>query len=274
VTGPPAGRTPRLLSLDLWHTLVYLEPEAEEAYMRAQVDLASTVLAAAPRVAAGSPAKDPDLRSVFEEVYARAVAASQQGRSVSPALQIEQAGARCGRVPDPQAYLDGLRDLVGRTRFRPAPAALDVLAGLRRDGWTTAVISNTVGEPGAALRPVLERMGVDRLVDAFVFSDEGPWTKPAPEIFREALDRLGVGPDHTVHVGDGWVDIEGARRARLRAGILYTGLQRYGARYRELFLPTGWSEPVTPYRFASWPELPGLLAQLTSPGAPGHSSPM
>jgi len=256
------GRSPRLLSLDLWHTLVYLEPEAEEAYMRAQVDLATTVLAAAPRAATTSADEGPDYRTVFEDVYARAVAASQHGRSVSPALQIEEAGARCGRVPDPQVYLDGLRDLVGRTRFRPAPGAFDVLRGLRQDGWTTAVVSNTVGEPGAALRPVLDQMGVNRLVDAFVFSDEGPWTKPAPEIFREALARLGVGPEQTVHVGDGWVDIEGARRAGLRAGVLYTGLQRYGARYRQLFLPEGWSEPTTAYRFASWPELPGLLGQI------------
>lgn len=256
---PPS---PRLLSLDLWHTLVYVEPEAEEEYMRAQVDLATTVLAAAPRAATGAPEGEHDFRSVFEDVYARAVAASQQGRSVSPAVQIEEAGVRCGRVPDPQAYLDGLRDLVDRTPFRPAPGAIDVLRRLRGEGWTTAVISNTVGEPGTALRPVLKRMGVDPLVDAFVFSDEGPWTKPAPEIFREALERLGVGPAHTVHVGDGWVDIEGARRARLRAGVLYTGLQRYGARYRQLFLPEGWSEPTTPYRFSSWGELPDVLARI------------
>lgn len=252
----------RLLSLDLWHTLLYLVPSAEEAYMQAQVDLAVGILSDAPVQGDGPPLGPARLRSAFEAVYAGAVHASQEGRSVTPASQMREAGSRTGRLPDPQAYVDGLVQLVARTPFQEAPQAAEVVQGLREEGWATAVVSNTVGEPGEALRPVLKRMGFDRLVDAFVFSDEEPWTKPAPEIFRAALARVGATPERTVHVGDGWVDIEGARRARLRAGVLYTGLQSYGQRYRELFLPKGWSEPTTPYRLQSWPELPALLRTI------------
>jgi FMN phosphatase YigB (HAD superfamily) len=253
---------PRLLSLDLWHTLVYLDPEAEETYMRAQVDLAVSVLSNARLAVGTTPAAPDGLRTAFEAVYAGAVAASQEGRSVPPSAQIADAGARTGRVPDPRKYVDGLCELVTRTPFQPAPDAVAVLRGLRDDGWATAVVSNTIGEPGEALRPVLRRMGFETLVDAFVFSDEHPWTKPAPEIFREALDLLGADRLRTVHVGDGWVDIEGARRAQLRAGVLYTGLQHYGRKYRELFLPPGWSEPTAAYRVGSWPELPGVLRTI------------
>lgn len=260
------GTTPdghsRLLSLDLWHTLLYLDPAGEERYMREQVDLGVAVLRQAPPVQPEAALPEAGLRPAFEAVYAEAVAASQEGRSVTPAAQIVEAGRRTGRVPDPRTYLDGLTDLVARTPFRRAPDALEVLRGLRGDGWATAVVSNTVGEPGAALQPVLRRLGVEAVVDTFVFSDELPWTKPAPEIFREAAERLGVPRTRTVHVGDGWVDIEGARRARLRAGVLYTGLQHYGRRYRELFLPAGWSEPTTPFRFENWPELPRLLGSI------------
>ena len=257
----PTSGAGRLLSLDLWHTLVYLDPEAEEAYMREQVDLATRVLSAAPQSGAAS-ANDGQLRSTFEAVYAEAVAASQQGRSVPPAAQIVEAGRRTGRRPDPRTYLEGLQRLVSETRFREAPGALQTLDQLRNDGWRTAVVSNTVGEPGASLRPVLERTGFQSRIDAYVFSDELPWTKPAPEIFREAPGRLGIPLTSTVHVGDGWVDIEGARRAGLRAGVLFTGLQHYGARYRTLFLPPGWESPPTDYRVASWSELPALLAGL------------
>jgi HAD superfamily hydrolase (TIGR01549 family) len=262
VNRTPDGGERRLLSLDLWHTLLYIEPEAEEAYMRQQVDLAAELLASAPRVAGNTLGGDGDPRTVFEVVYAEAVRASQDGRSVTPSEQIRIAGARSGRVPDVPRYLEGLRTLVAATPFRRAPDAAEVLRELREDGWATAVVSNTVGEPGAYLRPVLQRMGFEELLDAYVFSDEHPWTKPAPEIFRVASGTLGIGPARTVHVGDGWVDIEGARRAGLRAGVLYTGLQRYGQRYRELFLPPGWAEPVTPYRVGSWPELPGVLGSL------------
>ena len=256
----PDGR--RLLSLDLWHTLVYLDPEAEEAYMRGQIDLAVQLLSDAPLSGPSGKASPDGLRDTFEAVYAAAVAASQEGRSVPPSAQIVEAGRRTGRSPDPRGYIEGLCELVARTPFQTAPGAVPVLRALREDGWATAVVSNTVGEPGEALRPVLGRMGYDDLVDAWVFSDEEPWTKPSPEIFRAALDRLGIDRQRTVHVGDGWVDIEGARRARLRAGILYTGLQRYGHRYRELFLPAGWSEPETPYRVDRWSELPGVLQTI------------
>jgi len=257
-----SGAPPRLLCLDLWHTLVYLEPDAEEAYMRAQVDLAVSLLASSPPSGATAPVGSTALRALFEEVYSGAVAASQEGRSVGPVAQMEEAGRRAGRQVDPQRYVDGLRELVRRTPFRPAPDAVEVVERLRKEGWATAIISNTVGEPGQAFWPILQRMGLVPAVDAFVFSDEEPWTKPAPEIFREALRRVGASPERSVHVGDGWVDIEGARRAGLRAGILYTGLQHYGAKYRRLFLPEGWSQPETPYRFGSWPELPGVLRTI------------
>lgn len=262
MNGVPANDGRRLLSLDLWHTLVYLEPADEERYMREQVDLATAVLNEAPGVPGRKAAPPAAVRRSFQDVYAEAVVASQAGRTVTPSAQLLEAGRRVGRTPDPSAYLERLRALVARTPFRRAPRALSVLRQLRAEGWATAVVSNTVGEPGASLLPVLQRIGVVPLVDAFVFSDQLPWTKPSPEIFRAATERLGVARERTVHVGDGWVDIEGARRAGLRAGVLYTGLQHYGRRYRELFLPKGWAEPATPYRVGSWPELPGLLRSL------------
>ena len=252
----------RLLSLDLWHTLVYLEPGAEERYMRQQVDLATEVLATSKSTPGTASSAPSALRRTFEGVYAEAVASSQQGRSVTPAAQIAEAGRRTGRLPDAGGYVRRLTELVQATDFRRAPHAVEVLRELRGDGWRTALVSNTVGEPGASIRPILERMGLTDLLDGLVFSDEHPWTKPAPEIFRRAAERSGVPCDRAVHVGDGWVDIEGARRAGLRAGVLYTGLQQYGRRYRELFLPRDWSEPATPYRLRSWPELPELLASI------------
>jgi HAD superfamily hydrolase (TIGR01509 family) len=259
---PPPADGRRLLCVDLWHTLVYLEPGPEERYMREQVDLACAVLSEARALPGRAPSPRSALRPTFEAVYAEAVVASQQGRSVTPAAQIAEAGRRTGRIPDKGEYVDQLAELLRGTDFRRAPHAVEVLRGLREDGWRTALVSNTVGEPGASIRPVLERMGLTELLDVLVFSDELPWTKPAPEIFLRATERSRVAPERTVHVGDGWVDIEGARRAGLRAGVLYTGLQHYGRRYRELFLPQGWADPATPYRVQSWPELPELLASL------------
>lgn len=233
------------VTLDLWHTLLYLRPEAEEKYMETQVRLATEVLTAAERRPGAAAEPDGELRRTFERVYAEAVSEAGLGRTVTPAEQILRAGALVGRLPRAEEYLRRLAEVVATLPFEQAPGALALLRSLAADGYRVGVISNTIGEPGAYLRPVLRGMGFDRFVDTYVFSDEHPWTKPAPEIFRTTLERLGAAPASAVHVGDGWSDVEGARRAGLRAGILFTGLQEYGARYRALFLPAGWDHPPT-----------------------------
>lgn len=254
--------SPAAVTLDLWHTLVYLSPDAEEQYMSGQMDLAADVLEASPALPGAPVLSRSELRSVFEQMYTGAVEEAQQGRSVTPAAQLARAAERAGRKPRPDLYVEGLGRLVGETPFRLAPGAMETLKVLRERSWRTAVISNTIGEPGATLRPILRSMGFDPWIQEYIFSDEMPWTKPDRAIFLEALRRLGVEPGDAVHVGDGWSDVEGARRAGMRAGILFTGLQSYGARYQALFLPPGWSSPDTQYRIERLEELPALAARL------------
>ncbi len=233
------------VTLDLWHTLIFLPPEEEERYMATQVQVATEVLESSAVGPGATERSTEELRRAFAAEYTRAVKEAGQGRTVTPAEQVRRAGLATGRLVDPNRYLERLGAVVGDLGFQRAPGALEFLEGLREDGYRLGVISNTVGEPGAFLRPALRAMGVERLVNAIVFSDEHPWTKPAPEIFRETLHQLSATPDEAVHVGDGWSDIEGARRAGLRAGILFTGLQNYGAWYKSLFLPDGWDRPAT-----------------------------
>lgn len=257
--------TESAVTLDLWHTLVYLTPEAEEEYMTAQMDLAAEVLDDSPALPGTAVRTRVELRALFEKVYAEAVESAQHGRSVPPAAQLLRAAERGGREGRAEAYLEGLRKLVSRTEFLVGPAAVETVRALRERGWRTAVISNTIGEPGASLRPILRAMGFDSVVEEYIFSDELPWTKPDAGIFAEALRRLDVEAPRTVHVGDGWSDIEGARRARMRAGILYTGLQSYGARYQALFLPPGWASPAAEFRIRRLEELPDLAGRLLGP---------
>ena len=222
-------------TLDLWHTLIYLAPDAEEAYMRDQVMLAANELAASPRSPDAGELSYDEIAKVFETVYAEAVREAGQGRTVTPVEQFRRTAERAGRVPDVDRYLRRLGHLVESLPLGMAPGALEFLRRLNNEGYRLAMISNTVGEPGAALRPILTRMGFDPYFREYVFSDEHPWTKPSPEIFWAALRPLGSTPAEAVHVGDAWSDLEGARRAGFRAAVLFTGLHDYGKRYRELF---------------------------------------
>ena len=60
----------------------------------------------------------------------------------------------------------------------------------------------------------LELLGIDRLVDFVLVSEEFGVAKPEPEIFREALRLAGVEPEEAVFVGDSAeFDMAGARAA-------------------------------------------------------------
>lgn len=253
------------VTIDLWHTLMYLPPDDEEAYMTHQVEMGEEVLKNAPTIPGRPRLNDGDLREAFERAYAAAVAASAIGRTVTPSEQVLQAARETGRNADPAEYLRRLRDVIERTPFRRAPGAVELLRDLRAHGYHLGVISNTVGEPGAFLRPVIAEMGFDRYVETYVFSDEQPWTKPSPEIFRYALAQLHESPENAVHVGDGWADLEGARRAGYRGAVLFTGLHSYGAKYRELFLPGVPETPRGGYQTDSLRKVVPLVEELLRP---------
>ncbi len=68
--------------------------------------------------------------------------------------------------------------------------------------------------PTEVQRAKLELLGIDRLVDFVLVSEEFGVAKPDPEIFREALRLAGVRPEEAIFVGDSIeFDMVGARAA-------------------------------------------------------------
>ncbi|WP_307787707.1 HAD-IA family hydrolase [Mycolicibacterium sp. S2-37] len=114
-------------------------------------------------------------------------------------LTDEHAESLYGRVVDPDSWT-------------PYPDTADVLAGLRRRGLRTAVVSNIAFD----VRPAFARIGADRDVDEFVLSFEVGATKPDPRIFRTALQRLDVTAEDAVMVGDSDEADGGARAVGCR----------------------------------------------------------
>lgn len=103
-------------------------------------------------------------------------------------------------------------DFVGSLVFRPLDGVVDALRLLRRAGLELACVSNWdvgIGEQ-------LEKAGLAHFLSAVVSSAETRAEKPDPRVFAEALRRLGVPPERTVHVGDDEADQAGALAAGLR----------------------------------------------------------
>jgi putative hydrolase of the HAD superfamily len=89
---------------------------------------------------------------------------------------------------------------------------------LRGRGIKVGVLSNTIW-PREWHEDFFRRDGVLDLIDGAVYSSEIPWTKPAPEAFRAAMDAVGMNdPSRCVYVGDRlYDDIWGAHNAGLKA---------------------------------------------------------
>ena len=89
-----------------------------------------------------------------------------------------------------------------------------MISELARHGIRLGVISNGFREDvmpwaNCTLAPAFQ---------CAIFSCELGVAKPSPEIYRNALDRMGVSPDETVYIGDGGDnELAGAEAAGLRA---------------------------------------------------------
>lgn len=102
----------------------------------------------------------------------------------------------------------------------PEPAAVPALARARKAGLRTGVISNSNG----TIRQILARLDLLPLLDFALDSSEEGVEKPHAAIFERALARAGVTAPEAAYVGDLYsIDVQGARRAGLRAVLLDPG---------------------------------------------------
>jgi putative hydrolase of the HAD superfamily len=92
-----------------------------------------------------------------------------------------------------------------------------LLDSLKARGLALGLVSNAF-DPGWLLRRDLDEMGLGERLDAAVFSSEVGVRKPHPEIFRVALEALGVPPGRVLFVGDRrYEDVRGSKEAGMRA---------------------------------------------------------
>ncbi len=99
---------------------------------------------------------------------------------------------------------------------------LPTLARLRNAGVRTAIVSNAPwGSPPELWRRELRRLGLSDAVDAVVLCGDVGWRKPAPDVFRHALRKLGCEPAECMFVGDDirW-DIEGSAGVGMRPMLI------------------------------------------------------
>lgn len=91
------------------------------------------------------------------------------------------------------------------------PGALNLLQELRANGYKTAIVSSSKNTP-----LVLERLNIAHWMDAVVDGNAPARSKPAPDLFLLAAERLKVAPQECLVVEDAAAGIDAGRAAGMR----------------------------------------------------------
>jgi HAD superfamily hydrolase (TIGR01549 family) len=100
------------------------------------------------------------------------------------------------------------------------PGAADTLRELRSKSLKLGLVTNN-SRAGTDL--TLKRLSLEAIFDAVVTRDDCEEMKPASAPILKILTELGVPPEAAVLVGDGVLDIQAAKAARVRSVAVTTG---------------------------------------------------
>jgi HAD superfamily hydrolase (TIGR01509 family) len=110
----------------------------------------------------------------------------------------------------------------------PLPGARELVERMLAAGLAVALASSCKKEE---LDHNLRVIGIDGLLDVALTSDDIDESKPAPDVFQAALDRLGAASAEALAIGDSPFDAIAAARAGVRTiGVLSGGFPREALR--------------------------------------------
>jgi HAD superfamily hydrolase (TIGR01509 family) len=177
-----------------------------------------------PRIESAIDASAPEAETILRDVLLpmEEYVSSVSEDEVDYADVYRDAWARAGMtLPDGLLHeiLDAEQQCWDRA-VKVDPAAPGLLAWLGERGIKRGICSNAPFPPEMMHRQVATN-GIAQLVDAIVFSSEIGRRKPAPEVYRAALEAIGTDAERTLFVGDRVrEDFEGPRALGMRAVIL------------------------------------------------------
>jgi HAD superfamily hydrolase (TIGR01509 family) len=106
----------------------------------------------------------------------------------------------------------------------PLEGAVDAMRELHREGIRLALASSSNPDE---VEYYVELLGVGDLLEGTTSKEDAESSKPSPEIFQAAVDRLRCDPARTLAVGDTPYDVLAAHRVPVAvAGVLTGGFAR------------------------------------------------
>lgn len=114
--------------------------------------------------------------------------------------------------------LDDFRSKVFREKYlprvKPFPKVRELLERLREDKIRLVLASS--GKKEDTKYYVEDLLKIDNLTEGYTTGDDAKHSKPAPDIFSAALQKLdGISPNEAVTIGDTRFDVSAAKKAKL-----------------------------------------------------------
>ncbi len=220
--------TIRAVVFDLGHTLWDIAPQPE-ALARAYVQMRTTL---AQRLDRGDlPEASAFQRAVRDVLHDAAKTYFMDGPELREPPPHEWINAACRRLdleidesllrqitpPLFSTEIDGLVVDAG---------TLEAVRGLAEEGYRLGCITNTLADTGA-IRAMLRKHGLERVMESVVVSTEEGWRKPHRALFEKSLRELAVQPAEAAFVGDSPIhDVGGAKTAGMFAVLTHQYVQR------------------------------------------------
>jgi HAD superfamily hydrolase (TIGR01509 family) len=234
--------TVRAITVDFWGTLLLDPPSSDNRYKARRLRDFENILGGAGLRVSGAAL---DRAYEASAVHLSRIWARHRDVPVTDHVRAILAGVD-GKLPTrlPADVLAALVDAYARPALLVPPTidpgALKALSALREEGYTLAIVSNTMRTPGTTLRKLLEQLGLLRCFAHTVFSDEVGVRKPDPAIFLGALRAIGAEAATAIHVGDdGLLDVGGARAAGMRViQVTTASLKSLGGRRPDAVIPS------------------------------------
>lgn len=205
---------PEAVTFDCWNTLI-----CEENWELAHALRVTRLREAAEQ--AGRPVSPEEATRAFDSAWRRHMQLWRAGEA-SGAREVAQWSLAVLELEgDEQALASLVTAFEEASHTREVVAlegARETLEALRAAGIPCALVRDTGLTPGRVVREHLDRLGLLENLAVQAFSDEVGVPKPDPQMFRVALEPLGVSPERALHVGDlRRTDVAGARSLAMRS---------------------------------------------------------
>ncbi len=124
------------------------------------------------------------------------------------------------RVPQALTLFRKKYEEVFPTHTRLLPDAREVVGSLQGRGLQLAVATNKFGQFS---RKIFEHFGMEKMFTVILGDGDVSQNKPDPEMLYLAMDKMGVGKEETIFVGDSVIDIQTGKNAGIPVFAVPTG---------------------------------------------------